>query len=84
MKPLTLKQGIALLDTLEGKLTRKERADRSIAFEMARIFSRRLAASGGISASNFGGSKSFPTRNQSSRSPRIDLEINAGHAFTNQ
>lgn len=82
--PLTLTQGLALLDQLEMSLRPRDRRARASFFEQARIYARRLAAAGGISAANFGGSKSFPTRNQPSSYPRVDLEINRGHAFINE
>jgi hypothetical protein len=82
--PLTLTQGLYLLDTLEAKLTPTDRRARAPFFEQARMFARRAASGGGISAANFPNSMSFPTRNQPASFPRVDLEIRAGHAFTNE
>lgn len=82
--PLSLSQGLVLLRTLENKLKPKDRKARAAFFDQAEIYARRLAVGGGISAVNFGTSKSFPTRNQPASSPRVDLEINRGHAFTNE
>jgi len=81
--PLTLTQGLALLNGLEVSLRPRDRKARAAFFEQARIFARRLASSGGISAANFPG-RSFPTRNQPSSFPRVDLEIITGRAFTNE
>jgi len=79
--PLTLTQGLALLDKLEAKLRPSDRKARALYFEQARIYARRLAAGGGMSADNFRG-KSFPTGVPSSH-PRVDLEIRKGDAFIN-
>lgn len=82
--PLTLTKGLALLNMLEANLKPKDRKMRAPFFERARLFAKKLASVGGISAANFGGSKSFPRRNQPGSYPRVDLEINRGHAFTNE
>jgi RHS repeat-associated protein len=77
--PLTLSQGLSLLEALVLKLNPTERRERLVAIEQAKLFARRISVVGGISARDFR-PKSFPNgvgRNK----PRIDLEIRAGRAF---
>lgn len=78
--PLTLNQGLTLLDKLEAKLKPAERKARAAYFEQAREFAQRASLTGGIAARDFGTSKSFPQGVPRSH-PRVDLEIPAGRAF---
>ena len=73
--PLTLAQGLLLLETLELKLKPKDRRAREAAFEMARVWATRAASSGGASAPV---SKSFPG---GGNPIRVDVEVKKGIAF---
>jgi len=75
--PLTLSQGLLLLDKLEAKLKPKDRRARATGFEMARVFATRAAAAGGITVAGPDIKRSFPPGN----AIRVDVEIRKGTAF---
>lgn len=78
--PLTLTQGLNLLDELERSLSRRELRAREQALIEARLFARRVGLTGGISSADFPTNKSFP-RGVRRNGERVDLEVRAGRAF---
>jgi hypothetical protein len=75
--PLTLSHGLQLLDNLEASLTPKQRRERSVGFEQARIFATRAASAGGLTISSGVYKRSFPN----GATKRVDLDIFKGTAF---
>ena len=73
--PLTLSQGLALLDALTAKLTPKEASERSYGLAKAREFMTKKAAEGGACPPG-GNWVTLGTKDI-----RIDIEIRAGTAF---
>jgi hypothetical protein len=72
--PLSKKQGLALLEDLEGQLTKKEREERKKQLVNAQRFIENIE--GGIDAVN---KKSFYSRDKGNL--RIDIEVLGGIAF---
>lgn len=74
--PLTLSQGLALLDALTAKLTLNEATERSYGLAKAREFMIKKAAEGGACPPDYGNWVTPGTKDI-----RIDIEIHAGTAF---
>jgi hypothetical protein len=74
--PVTLSEALRLLDQLEAKLERRERALRASAFECARRYVTEMAASGGITGPR---NKTCPSREGFRR--RVDVQVWQGRAF---
>jgi hypothetical protein len=75
-EPPTVSEILRLLDRLEEKLTRRERAVREEAFREIRAYVRAMAAQGGLDAQVI---KSFPRRKLKG-GIRVDLEVITGRA----
>jgi len=75
--PLTLSNGLQLLDNLEASLTPKQRRERLVGFELARIFATRAAGAGGLTITTGVFKRSFPN----GATKRVDLDIFKGTAF---
>jgi len=75
--PLTLSDGLQLLDTLYNRLSPKDRRARADAYELARLFARRIAIAGGVTVEGLKFERNFPP----GREVRIDLEVRKGRAF---
>jgi hypothetical protein len=74
--PPTLSEVLRLIDRLEGKLTRSEKAARAEAFQELRAYVQTMAAQGGLDAPVI---KSFP-RKKLKGGIRVDLEVITGRA----
>ncbi len=75
--PLTLTEGLRLLDKLENKLSPKDRRARASGFLQARAFATRAASVGGVTVTRGRISETFPR----GHTIRVDLEVIAGTAF---
>ena len=75
-EPLNLEDGLALLETLKNKLTKKEFEIWQDSFERARNFIIQAAENGGIDAQV---SKTFKVKK--TRDIRVDIEVIKGTAF---
>lgn len=75
-KPLTLEEGLILLEKLKEKLPNKELLLRQTAFDKAKDFIEQAGENGGIDAQV---SKTF--RVKGTRDIRVDIEVIKGTAF---
>lgn len=73
-RPLTLNEGLTLLDKLKAKLPNKELLLRQTAFDKAKEFIEQAGENGGIDAQV---SKTFRV----TRDIRVDIEVIKGTAF---
>ena len=80
--PLTITEGIALLDSLQSRLNKKDAQVRSDGFAKCRNFIDLAYKNGGINISDMGKPliKSFPKN----FTERLDLEIHLGIAFVKE
>jgi hypothetical protein len=78
-KPITLQEGVNLLDVLKNKLDVSDRNLRLDAFERCKTFMEHLHSQGGWNVKKAGKpfKKSFPVQGPE----RVDLEIQSGEAF---
>lgn len=75
-EPLSLEDGLNLLETLKNKLPKKELLLRQVAFNKAKEFIEQAADNGGVDAQV---SKTF--RIKGTRDIRVDIEVIKGTAF---
>lgn len=80
--PLTLAQGLTLLNALRAKLGPAELTARAVYFAEAESFMRTAAAAGGVCPmmSSFGPDPGIKAHQKNGT--RVDINVNAGQAFT--